>query len=219
MANSVKQTGVTLIEIVIVLAIVGAMLAIAVPNLSQTSADQRLKSATRSIAGAFTKARGEAIRTGNMHIVFFQTDALGNPLFDVAGNAVPVLILDDGRPGSVNQNCRIDAGEIIGVIPAENGVNWGVSFATAAAPNDFGGGAIADGSSFRDPNSLDATWVLFLPAGRTVAFNAACALGAVGSGAGGVYLTNGRRDFAVVQLPLGGVRVHTWDSAAGQWTN
>ena len=46
---------------------------------------------------------------------------------------------------------------------------------------------------------------------------ATCAsLGRPGEGAGGLYLTNQRRDYAVVLSPLGGVRVHAWDGSG--WT-
>ena len=32
-------------------------------------------------------------------------------------------------------------------------------------------------------------------------------------------LTNGRRDYAVVLTPLGGVQVNVWNPALGQWRN
>ena len=32
-----------------------------------------------------------------------------------------------------------------------------------------------------------------------------------------VYITNGRRDYAVVLAALGGVRVHAWDGSPGSW--
>ena len=42
-------------------------------------------------------------------------------------------------------------------------------------------------------------------------------LGANGSGAGGLYLTNGNKDKAILVTPLGTVRVHTWLS--GAWSS
>ena len=41
--------------------------------------------------------------------------------------------------------------------------------------------------------------------------------GAIGTGAGAVYLTNGARDYAIVLSPLGGVRVSAWDGSLNQW--
>jgi hypothetical protein len=56
-----------------------------------------------------------------------------------------------------------------------------------------------------------------MPDGRPLGFDAACTMGQLGSGNGAVYITNGSRDFAIVLNPLGGVRVHSWNSGTGQW--
>jgi hypothetical protein len=45
------------------------------------------------------------------------------------------------------------------------------------------------------------------------------AAGALGSGRGAVYVSSGKRDYAVVLAPLGGVRVHAWNRGAAAWTN
>ena len=39
---------------------------------------------------------------------------------------IPFLVLDDGRPGSANQNCRIDSGETTRVVRFERGVAPGI---------------------------------------------------------------------------------------------
>jgi prepilin-type N-terminal cleavage/methylation domain-containing protein len=213
------QGGFTLIETMIVVAIVAVLAALSVPSLQQWNQNQRAKSTIRLVASSLIRARSEAIRTGNNHIVFLQGDALGNPLLDSEGTAVPVMVINDDQPGAANQNCRIDAGETVSVVYAESGLNWGVTAASAAAPNDSSGGAIASGSSFVEPDGDPATWVLFRPDGRPVAFAPDCSMGGVGSGVGGVYITNGKRDYAVVVTALGGIRVHAWNNAAGQWTN
>lgn len=208
-----------MIEVAVVLALVVILSAMGYPRLDQWRADQALKGAVRSLASAFSFARSEAIRSGNNHIVFFQADAQGNALFDPLGNPVPVQVIDDGAPGSPLQNCIIDPGEIALSLPAEPGVNWGVTNAAGGVPTDFGGGLFATGSTFTDPVGVAATWVLFRPEGTPLAFSAACATGPVGSGSGAAYLTNGRRDHGVVLTALGGSRVHTWNAMVGQWTN
>jgi hypothetical protein len=43
--------------------------------------------------------------------------------------------------------------------------------------------------------------------------------GAIGTGGGAVYLTNGIRDYAIVLSPLGGVQVDAWDVGSGAWRN
>jgi hypothetical protein len=42
-------------------------------------------------------------------------------------------------------------------------------------------------------------------------------MGQLGSGNGGIYLTNGQRDFGIVLNALGGIRIHTWNPGSGQW--
>jgi len=215
-----RRRGFTLLELVVVLAIFGALLAAAVPGLERWFEDQRLKSAARGVGDSLSLARTEALRTGSVHIVFFQTDALGNLLTDADGDPVPMLVLNDGAPGSAGQDCQIGAGEPTRTFPAEPDVSWGVSAATAAAPEDAGAGAIGDGSSFLEPDGDDASWVLFRPDGTPRAFgidSGTCTVGDLGSGGGGLYLTNGRRDYAVVLAPLGGVSVNAWDVTRNAW--
>ena len=55
--------------------------------------------------------------------------------------------------------------------------------------------------------------MLFRPEGTPLAFDTSCVTDTIGSGAGGVYLTNAERDVAVVLSPLGATRVH---AAAGE---
>jgi prepilin-type N-terminal cleavage/methylation domain-containing protein len=215
-----NRDGFTLIEMMIVVAIAAVLVALSVPSFQQWNQNQRAKSAIRELAGTLMHARGEAIRTGNNHIVFFQQDALGANLVDAEGTAVPAAVVNDDRPGGADQNCRVDANETVGVVYAEPGLSWGVQNASARVPTDFGAGAIGTGSSFTQANGATAaTWVLFRPDGAPVAFAVDCTLGALGSGAGAVYLNNGKRDYAAVLTALGGIRVHAWNEATGQWTN
>lgn len=219
-----RSAGFTLLELMIVVVIFGVIAAMAVPAWRQTESNNRAKSAARTIANAFDYARSQAIMTEHNQIVFVSAGVATDP----CGNALPgpIVILDDGAPGPGN-NCCIDPGETTVTLPndptqAMAGLNWGVTFAAAKPSDDSGAGDYTTGSSFADPFGVQTQWVLFRPDGVPVGFTAACVKGQVGSGGGGIYLTNGSggagRDYAVVLSPLGVARVHDFDRSTGTWT-
>ena len=212
-----RQDGFTLIELMISLAVGVVVILLASVQFEDWREVEASRQASRAIEGAFAYARGEAIRTGNNHIVFFDQDTAGNPLTDGSGNDVPILVLDDGRPGSANQNCAIDAGETIQPVRFERGVAFGTTVATAPAPIDEGTGPYASGSSFLDTGSNPASWVLFRSDGQPRAIDAACNIGALGTGGGAIYVSNPQRDVAVVLTPLGAARAQSWNPGSATW--
>jgi len=213
-----RNAGMTLIEIIIVVAVVGIMVLVATFGFSGWQDDQRLKSAARSVADAFLLARGEAIRTGNVHFV----------VFDDLGATAPIEIVNDGTVATAN--CKIDAGETVHQVAAVQGVVWGTTATLAngtPAPGDPGlaVGNIAAGSSSTDASltpANDARWVRFEPDGLPRLFTpnaGACgAVGFAGQGGGAIYVTNTERDYAVVLTQLGTARVHRWNPDAGAWS-
>ena len=213
------DTGFTLIEAVIVVAVAGVLTAIAAPSFDRWQQDQRLKSTGREVVSALSFARSEAIRTGNNHIVFVMRDTTGGALQDSDGNTVAMVVVNDNRPGDAQQNCLIDAGETVGVVRFQDDVDFGVTAATSSPSTDFGGGVIASGTSFTKPDNSAATWMHFRSDGTPIAFSATCTPGTIGSGSGAVYLTNDRRDFTAVVTPLGAIHLVAYDSVAGQWVN
>lgn len=221
-----RTAGFTLVEIMVVVGIIGVMAAFGTPLFAQFFGDLRLKAAARDAADAFRIARVDAIRTGQRQLVLFSAAIAGNPpATDPAGTPlptdpatgapVPIVIVQDD-----NDNCRIDAGEPQRSILAKQGVAWGSSVSGAnVAPGDLGLVDHSSGSSFQAPGGGSTTWVLFGADGVPLGFDAACNVGALGSGAGALYFGNGRRDYAVVLSPLGSVRVHNWIEGMAQWSN
>lgn len=217
-----RQSGFSLTEIMVVVAVLGIATALTIPAWNRMQSNSRAKTTARMISNAFQAARAQAVMTEEQHVVMWTAPVA----VDACNNALPgpVVILADA-----NGNCCIDNGEtVINVSPDPNtdfaNLNWGVTFAGARVPEDGGGGNHTTGSSFSDQFGAQTNRVLFRNDGVPVGFTNACATGPVGSGAGGVYLTNGgavagERDYAVVLSALGVPKVYSWNAAANAWTN
>jgi prepilin-type N-terminal cleavage/methylation domain-containing protein len=231
MRTTLGRRGFTLLEVMVVAAVLVVMAAMGVPAWRNVQANARLRDATGDVADVLSVARARAIASGNNFVVYFNTglnggdDLCGNALVDLNGDPVPMLMLDDGPPGGANSNCCIDAGETVETYPGATGVQWGVDFATLAAPGDADPTAnYANGPTFTDPGGGTREWIAFRPDGIPVGFDdtagpGSCTLGTTGSGNGAVYVNNDRRDMAVVLSPLGSVKVHSFERTGGAWTN
>lgn len=218
----------TLIEMALVLAIVGILAAIAVPNTIRWQRDQRVKAAAHDVADLLVLARAEATRTGNRFVVIYGPSGTQDPAGTAitgANGTVPFLVLNDGPTATAN--CKIDAGEAKSVVEPARDVRWGVALATAAAPNDPAAGAFTApqtrGGTTLSPANAAVQWMMFRPDGVPVRFEGALgscgAIGTTAQGGAAFYLTNGTRDYAVVLSPMGGVRIHRWNPAAGAWSS
>ena len=220
-----RTSGFTLIEVALVVVIIGVLTAAAAPSVDRYFDGINGRAAARSVANAFSHARAQAIRTGSNHMVFFAIggagDTAGNDLERPDGGDVPILVLNDGAPGSANQNCEIDPGEETVTFNEEQGVGFGINGPTILdrPPEEELVSIPPAGSSLTLPNGAVTTWVLFRPDGIPVAVDAACSQGQLGSGGGTIYLWTRSRDFAISLSPLGGVRVYTWNLNSQAWTS
>jgi type II secretory pathway pseudopilin PulG len=208
----------------VVVAIIGVSAALTFPAWERMQTNSRARTTARMISNAFQIARAQAILSEEQHLVMWTaiatTDACANPL------PSPVVVLADS-----NGDCCINAGENLFNVssnPAEQfaGLNWGVTFANVRVPEDAGAGVHTTGSSFADALGNQTHWVAFRNDGVPVGYNGACTLGQVGTGGGGIYLTNGgaanasgERDYAIVLTPLGAPKTYSWDAANNRWTN
>ena len=218
----------TLIEIALVMAIVGILAAIAVPNTIRWQRDQRVKAAAHDVADLLVLARAEATRTGNRYVVIYGPSGTQDPAGTAitgANGTVPFLVLNDGPAATAN--CKIDGGEAKSVVEVVRDVRWGVALATTAAPNDPAAGAFAApqtrGGTTLSPAGAAVQWLMFRPDGVPVRFqgtSTTCGtIGATMQGGAAFYLTNGTRDYAIVLSPMGGVRIHRWNVGAGAWSS
>lgn len=228
MSAAQGRGGFTLIEVLMVVALIGVLAALGGMKINSWMTNQRVKDAARTAADAFQLARSEAIRTGSNHIVYFgpsgTDDPAGTALDDFAGEAVALLVVDDGEPEDAN--CRLDGGETFRVFRPAEDVVWGVTNAGAEVPEDRGDlpfvAPQSGGTTFADLSTSPINWVLFRPDGVPVVFAYSAGscddVGATGSGGGGLYFTNGVRDYGVVLNPLGGTRVYVWEPD-GSWSS
>jgi prepilin-type N-terminal cleavage/methylation domain-containing protein len=224
MSSHRRNRGFTLIETLIVCAVIGVMVGLVATVLARRSGDQRAKAAVRSVADLMLLGRAEAIRTGTNHLVMVQLDPADDPLTDTDGIAVAALLIAD-----TDGDGLADAGEYKASVPFDDtgSLQWGSTFAgSTAAPNDNAAGTFPATDpdfaccTFTDPGGNEARWIVFLPDGMPRAYSTGpFAAGALGTGSGAVYVSSGTRDYAVVLAPLGSVRVHSWNRGADAWTN
>ncbi len=237
MSKRATRQGYSLIEVMMVVSIIGITAAIATPHVRQMQANGRLRSQVREVANLLQVARQRVMTTGNNHVVYLATDLA---LQDLCANALPldtrlrpyaVTLIDDGDPMDPGANCCIDnPNEVVRAIEVQDRVRWGVRAGIPQVnPQDAGGGNHAVGNTFTLPGGGQAHAVLFRPDGIPVSVAANCVAGDVGTGNGGIYITNNDpartvgRSYSVVVTPLGAVKVYAWDETAnagvGAWTN
>lgn len=102
MKNKTGQSGLTLVELMIVISILGIITAVGSTILLQHLPAMRLKSATRDLFSTMMQAKVEAIRRG----------ASVSLAFNIAGNSY-TMFLDNGTGGGIASNGIRDGNETI----------------------------------------------------------------------------------------------------------
>jgi prepilin-type N-terminal cleavage/methylation domain-containing protein len=204
--------GFTLIEAIIVVAIVAIGAMLAVPNFTRYRLREQARDATTQIARVLREARSESVRTGTQRFVIFN-----------AGNAQLVTDIDG--------DWQVTAGvDLVQTFAWQTSLDDSVTpYPGASAPYagvapraqfDQGAGTIdspstQNGASF-PAGPTGAPAVGFTTQGIAVA--AAGPAPAPGSGQGAFYVTDGMNTvFAVTVAPLGDVQILRFREFANDW--
>lgn len=81
-----RQRGFSLVELIVVMALFGVLVAVFAPNLKAYSVRSQLEGAARQFQGEFRKARSIAVRSGRQTAIRFE-DAPQGPMFSVYADA------------------------------------------------------------------------------------------------------------------------------------
>jgi prepilin-type N-terminal cleavage/methylation domain-containing protein len=214
-----RADGFTLVEVAVVAVIVSIMLVGTIGGMQQWMRNQNGKELARQFADVLMVGRAEALRGREPVVIFFNADRNASALLGSNGDAVAALAIRD-----LDGDGNIDAGEYFTEVayPPPGTISWGHTLATDLALGDPAGSAGSPPTAsltFDQPDGSAATWVAFMPDGTPRAYvdDTLAGTGAVGTGAGAIYLTSGSRDYAVVLSPLGTVHVQVWNESTGQW--
>ncbi|SEA48003.1 type IV fimbrial biogenesis protein FimT [Microbulbifer marinus] len=121
-----RSAGFTLIELMIVIAILAILIAIGVPSFTSLIKNNRLTSAANDLAGALHFARAEAVRRGSSVQVSSVSDNIGNGVrvwFDADGDGN----LDSGADSSEELRLVRMAAPAVSVA-ADTGANVSLTF-------------------------------------------------------------------------------------------
>jgi prepilin-type N-terminal cleavage/methylation domain-containing protein len=217
------RRGFTLIELMIVVAIIGVCAAIAMPAMTSYKRREDTRQAAVSVSGMLTNARARAIASGRMTFVLLGEPGDGSVPF--APGQIAAMVTDDDGDNAVTA-----ADTAVPIFP-DPGMNPEISYyglngtphsAAPLPPDDLSEsepdvalGAVGDGTTLPLSAALGVPVVAFSPQGAAVAADTPAEWG---TGAGGIYITdNSDAVVAVLVLPLGSVKMQKFDTASGEW--
>lgn len=157
-----KQTGFTIVELLIVIAVIAAVALIAIPNIIGMMPDYRLRSAAHDLFSNFQKAKLEAVKRNVDTAICFS--ASGYTVFvDTDGD----FVADAGEPVvvAVNWTEYKDVSVTLANVTFDNSSGQPcIAFRPDGIPEDNGGG-VANGSAPLDNTNGKTTSVVISQAG------------------------------------------------------
>lgn len=232
--RGMHSAGFTLVEAMIVVAIIGIAAAIAISNIAPMMRASRATTAARDISDLISLARSEAIRDGVNQVVIFNVGGLGS----VSG--MPTSGGGNlNHPGGAGQEMMAmrfrdangdgipTSAEVRGGVSFNEDLTFGANNAAGPAPHDAGDTAdfATNGITFVDAAG-DDDWVgfLFTPDGLPRSFKVngagnAATIGGVGTGGGAVYfeLADPPRTYAIQVSAGGSIVVSRYEAGQGVW--
>jgi type II secretory pathway pseudopilin PulG len=187
--NDQRRTGMTLLELLLVLALIVAVASLTLPALRQSMENQRLRKSADTIRAEWSRARNTAMRTGRIQVFRFQIGGpqymvepwyTGDDYLEAAGpSASP-----DGLPlGQAGATATTSAG----AAPINKQLPDGILFVGADTSSD--NRALNIEQSLSSSPQLDMIWsppILFYPNGETSTAQ--------------VTMSNARQQYIQVQL-------------------
>jgi len=218
------RQGFTLIELMTVVAIMGIVVAVAMPAMTSYKRKEDTRRAAVNVSGMVTNARARAIASGRMTFLLLGEPIDGSVPFQ-PGQIAALVTDDDG------DNAVTVADTAVPIFPSADlnssvslyGATATLPYDTALVPDDDLSeseaapalGALVDGSTLPNSATLGVPVAAFSPQGAAVAIDTPAEWG---TGAGGIYLTdNDSVVVAVLVMPLGSVKMQKLDPASGEW--
>ncbi len=217
-----RRQGFTIIELLIVVAIVAVISMLAAPKLTQYRLREDARALADAYRGALSEARSLAITRGRPHFVLFNAPAIPEWVDD----SIALIVDDADSSFTITVGDAFDSPEPRpGLLTTQIGLYGVGSQSTSpfkdatppaedqAAPADLE--SVSQGSSFDTDPATGVPAVGFTTQGIPVSMQTTTTFG---SGAGAIYVTdNAGLVFAVILEPLGAVRIRALRPGTSTW--